>query len=198
MKDLNQILNSMIRQSKFYFIYFLLASIILVFQNIPDIDQGNRILNFLLHRSIITHSILIPFICLWLLRNFRFLWIYLPPLFFVFAIHFYADLFSKGWSGYSLISIPFIGRTSAEFSIIWIFSNAVFCTFYMVKLIKEYNPDFNKLTGLYLAAFVATLFNILIYDEHLLSLLMLIYSLDIFSNNYFNKYIFSKFKGLKK
>ena len=198
MKDLNQILNSTIKQSKFYFIYFLLASIILVFQNIPDIDQGHRILNFLLHRSIITHSILIPFICLWLLRNFRFLWIYLPPLFFVFAIHFYADLFTAGWSGYSLISTPFYGRTSSLFSIIWIFSNAVFCVFWTVKIIKEYKPDFNKLLGLYLSAFLITLFYVVRYEENFLTLLLLIYSVDIFALNYFNRYLISKFKGTNR
>ena len=184
---------------KFYFPYFLLASIFLIFQNIPDLDQNHRALSFLLHRSIITHSILIPFIFLWSLRNYRsFIWIYLPPLFFAFAIHLYADLFTAGWSGYSLISIPIYGRTSSLFSIIWIFSNAVFCVFWTVKIIKEYKPDFNKLLGLYLSAFLITLFYVVRYEENFLTLLLLIYSVDIFALNYFNRYLISKFKGTNK
>ena len=181
---------------KFYFVYFLLVSFFLIFLNLPDIDL--KLEPILHHRSIITHSILIPFICKVLFEKYKLPAIYLSPLFFVFALHLCADLFSKGWSGYALIYVPIFKSIGKELSIIWILSNTIFCIFYTVKLIKQYNPDFYKLSRMYLAAFIVILFYTIGNEENILSLILSIYILDIFSYKYINKYVSSKFLLLIK
>ena len=71
----------------------------------PDIDQRT---NLLLHRSIITHSPLIPLILLFLaLRIGLGLYAFAMGVSIGFAVHHAFDLFPKGWTGAALISIPF-------------------------------------------------------------------------------------------
>jgi len=91
----------------------------------PDIDQGFQ--SLLGHRSIITHSILLPY----LLYNYFKKKNNLTPLKTIFVagiylgigLHLAADLYPKGWTGYALIKLPFnidIGGLSP----IWIAVNA--------------------------------------------------------------------------
>ena len=91
----------------------------------PDIDQGFQ--SLLGHRSIITHSILLPY----LLYNYFKKKNNLTPLKTIFIVgiylgiglHLSADLHPKGWVGFALIKLPFnidIGGLSP----IWIGINA--------------------------------------------------------------------------
>lgn len=81
---------------------------------LPDIDQrfvDVPVLNLLInHRSIVTHSALVPLTTAWLLRYYR-----LPGLLIsglvgsLFALHFLLDLFPKKWYGHAWIHIPLLG-----------------------------------------------------------------------------------------
>jgi len=93
----------------------------------PDIDQGYK--NALGHRSIITHSILLPYIFYYffikkrILYN-RFFVLIIIGIFLGIGLHLSADLFPKGWIGYALIKLP--GNIDVGgLSPIWIGSNAL-------------------------------------------------------------------------
>ena len=75
----------------------------------PDID---RVFPFLLHRSGITHSVLIPFAVLWLTRQQRPEWLRagLIGVCVTLAVHLSFDLPPVLWMGYRLISLPVISQ----------------------------------------------------------------------------------------
>lgn len=96
---------------------------------IPDFDLG--IFSFLGHRSIVTHSILIPYLFYYYFIKkkqsqnelFKILTI---GLFLGFGVHLSADLIPKKWIGTALITV--LGIRLPDFiSILWIFANAFFC-----------------------------------------------------------------------
>jgi hypothetical protein len=120
----------------------LFLSIFILISNfslhLPDIDQ--RILSFLGHRSIITHSFLIPFLFNYFLdkkyKSNIFIKIISINLFFGFSAHFCADLIVKGWQGGALITGLGI-RLPAPISIIWIFANAIICIIFANKILRK-------------------------------------------------------------
>ena len=103
---------------------------------LPDIDQKT---NLLIHRSIITHSPLIPFILFILVSKIRFQlyrW-FVMGVCLAFAVHHAFDLFPKEWTGYALIRIPFsIGPTPALFSWIWIGFSVFACAYLAARLVR--------------------------------------------------------------
>jgi len=109
----------------------------LVFGNdIPDFDQKTELL---LHRSIVTHGPLIPFVLFVIASGIRAVplrWFALG-LALSFAIHLSFDLFPKGWSGFALISIPTYGWTAQWFSWTWIASSIFACTYMALKLVRS-------------------------------------------------------------
>jgi hypothetical protein len=109
----------------------------LVFGNdIPDFDQKTELL---LHRSIVTHGPLIPFVLFVIASGIRAVplrWFALG-LALSFAIHLSFDLFPKGWSGFALISIPTYGWTAQWFSWTWIASRIFACTYMALKLVRS-------------------------------------------------------------
>jgi hypothetical protein len=104
----------------------------------PDLDQkfnGEIPSNILSHRSILTHSFLLAWLSYWATFRRKAL---LPRLYgFVVgiatAVHLSFDLFPRKWEGYSLIHIPLIGRTSPEFSKLWI-GLSIIISLYVVLL----------------------------------------------------------------
>ena len=100
----------------------------------PDIDQRT---DWLLHRSIITHSPLIPLILLLLaLRIGLGLYAFAMGISIGFAVHHAFDLFPTGWTGYALISIPFYGWTPPLFSWIWIAFTTLACAYLAARLVQ--------------------------------------------------------------
>ncbi len=100
----------------------------------PDIDQWT---NLLLHRSIITHSPLIPLILFLLALRIRFgLHAFAMGISIGFAVHHAFDLFPKGWKGAALISIPFYGWTPGLFSWIWIAFSTLACTYLAARSVQ--------------------------------------------------------------
>ncbi len=100
---------------------------------LPDIDQY-----LLLHRSIITHSPLIPLI-LWILISPKgSLWnAFAMGVSIAFSVHHAFDLFPTDWTGYALISIPFYGRTPWLFSWTWIASSTYACMYLAAPLARK-------------------------------------------------------------
>ena len=102
---------------------------------LPDIDQWT---NLLLHRSIITHSPLIPLILLILASNKGPLWnAFDMGVSIAFSVHHAFDLFPTEWTGYALISIPFYGWTPWLFSWIWIAFSIYACMYIAAQLVRE-------------------------------------------------------------
>ena len=100
----------------------------------PDIDQRTSLL---LHRSIITHSPLIPFIVLILASRIGLgLYSLAMGISIGFAVHHAFDLFPTGWAGYALISIPFYGWTPGLFSWIWIAFSMLACAYLAARLVQ--------------------------------------------------------------
>ena len=118
------------------YIFGLSALILGIFLGIdyPDIDQK---INFLMHRSILTHSLLLACITLLLLkiRNELQTRLFIAGLSLSTSIHLSFDLFPKQWTGYALIHIPMYGRTNAFFSWVWLAINIVFGMYLVLALI---------------------------------------------------------------
>ena len=125
----------------FRFIGVLLAGIIIPhILNIPDIDQG--ILSPLGHRSIITHSILFPYLMHYFLINKKdqpnpdFI-IFIIGFYLSVAMHLSADLYPKGWRGTALIKLPGNSSIGEGPSIIWMFLNVLVATYFSAILLKK-------------------------------------------------------------
>ena len=102
----------------------------------PDIDQKTGLL---LHRSIVTHGPLIPLIVFAAAlgtRSMHLRWFALGVTLGV-AIHLSFDLFTKGWSGFALISVPGYGWTAPWFSWTWIIISTVACTSLSLRLVRS-------------------------------------------------------------
>jgi hypothetical protein len=91
----------------------------------PDIDQGFQ--SLLGHRSIITHSILLPYLLYFYFKKKNNLTplktIFVVGIYLGIGLHLSADLHPKGWAGFALIKLPFnidVGGLSP----IWIGINA--------------------------------------------------------------------------
>ena len=100
----------------------------------PDIDQRTSLL---LHRSVITHSPLIPLIVLLLALKIGLgLYAFAMGISIGFAVHHAFDLFPKGWTGAALISVPFYGYTPSLFSWIWIAFTMFACAYLAARLVQ--------------------------------------------------------------
>ncbi len=112
---------------------FLLVAFVTV--SIPDWDQYTGVL---LHRSALTHSLLIPFLLDSLSSRYsdKKYPIIISAIYFAFLVHFSADLFPRSWEGFALISIPFIGWIGM-LSPLWIMINIIGCAYFCVKKLKE-------------------------------------------------------------
>jgi len=134
----------MVKENKinyFRFIGVLLAGIIIPhILNIPDIDQN--ILSPLGHRSIITHSILFPYLMHYFLINKKdnpnpdFI-IFIIGFYLSVAMHLSADLYPKGWRGTAFIKLPGNSSIGEGPSIIWMFLNVLVATYFSAILLKR-------------------------------------------------------------
>ena len=134
----------MVKENKinyFRFIGALLAGIIIPhILNIPDIDQN--ILSPLGHRSIITHSILFPYLMHYFLINKKdnpnpdFI-IFIIGFYLSVAMHLSADLYPKGWRGTAFIKLPGNSSIGEGPSIIWMFLNVLVATYFSAILLKR-------------------------------------------------------------
>lgn len=104
---------------------------------LPDIDQW---LFFLVgqHRSILTHSPLIPFLLYRAAQGRPTWWSWGGAgLAAAFAAHFASDLFPASWYGFAAITVPFIGRLGGTLSMLWLLGSVIACWYLAVRLIED-------------------------------------------------------------
>ena len=109
---------------------------ILLGDRLPDIDQHT---SHLVHRSIITHGPLVPFL-LFLTASGRKsvpVRLFVMGLSAAFAVHLAFDLFPKAWTGFALIHIPEYGWTSPLASGAWIALSGFACVYMALRLVRN-------------------------------------------------------------
>jgi|SRR5947209_1492696 len=134
------------RHYAFALAWLLLGTVIGL--HFPDLDTRFQWLIpswALLHRSILTHGLIISSLLFWLTRkyiankpSFR---LFVMGLSLAFAVHLCFDFFPRGWVGFALIHIPLYGRATAFSSQAWIILSIVTClylAFLMVQNIVEF------------------------------------------------------------
>lgn len=102
---------------------------------LPDEDQG---IDFLLHRSIVTHGPLIPMCLYWAFRDAHFRWVRLLAMSVClgFTVHMAFDLFPARWTGYALISVPLHGWIPAWASVLWLAATSLLCAYLATRLAR--------------------------------------------------------------
>lgn len=120
----------------------------------PDVDQ-NGWKPLLLHRSILTHSALLPLLLFVLLRPVLFRHplsvagrLFLIGLSFSLAIHLCFDMYPTRWWGFALIHIPFNGWTTPGFSKNWLLGTVAICLILGCWLIRSMGEFVVSLLGL--------------------------------------------------
>ena len=121
-----------------YFIFLGVYFLSFLTLNIPDIDQA--FLGLLGHRSIITHSILLPYLLYHFFikkkdRPNDYLIFFVIGFYISISIHLSADLHPKGWRGFAFIKLPGDISIGEGPSVIWMFLNIIGCTYLASKLL---------------------------------------------------------------
>jgi hypothetical protein len=121
---------------------YLLAIIALIIGTLvgvqlPDADQVFTLLG-LVHRSIITHGLLLP-LGLFLIVRRREHWLTLGAtgLCLAVAVHLTFDLFPQSWRGYALITVPLVGRIDPTLSVLWLAISIVACCLLALRLLRD-------------------------------------------------------------
>jgi hypothetical protein len=104
---------------------------------LPDADQVFTLLG-LVHRSIITHGLLLP-LGLFLLVRRREAWLTLGAagLCLAVAVHLTFDLFPQSWRGYALLTVPLVGRIDPTLSVLWLAISIVACCLLALRLLRD-------------------------------------------------------------
>ena len=125
-----------IKINYFLFIAVFFGGIVLTLA-LPDFDQNFK--SSLGHRSIITHSILFPYLIYHFYLRKKdepnvYLVLFIIAFYISIAIHLSADLHPKGWRGTALIKLPGNSSIGEGPSIIWMFLNIIVGTYFSSKL----------------------------------------------------------------
>ena len=115
-----------------------------------DFDYWFRWNPLLVHRSLLTHSVLMPLL---LFRAFRGNADPAARLFVIgvcvaSAVHLAFDLFPSGWYGYARVHVPFYGHVSALPSQAWLFVNAVVSLYLACLLLRNVGEFYFSFVGL--------------------------------------------------
>jgi len=111
---------------------------------LPDIDSRLPSLLptwLLLHRSILTHGMLVSLLLFRLARRRRgaapSLRLFAVGLSLAVAVHLCFDFFPRGWTGFALIHVPVYGRTTAAFSQTWLLLSIPACLYLGFLLVRN-------------------------------------------------------------
>jgi hypothetical protein len=108
----------------------------------PDIDSRFQLLGLLLHRSILTHGLLLSLLLFWLVRRRRgtmsSLRLFVIGVNLAIAVHLCFDFFPRKWIGFALIHIPLYGWTSSLFSQTWIILSMIVCLCLAFMLVRSF------------------------------------------------------------
>jgi hypothetical protein len=113
----------------------LLAGLVLG-ERFPDVDQH---VGFLVHRSVLTHGLLLPVLFYGLAVGTRATRVRLFAAGFSagVGVHLCYDLFPKAWAGYALIHVPSAGWTYPVVSWLWIALSITCCLYLAMRLGKN-------------------------------------------------------------
>jgi len=108
--------------------------------NVPDIDLDAQ--SSIGHRSIITHSILFPFLLHYFLIQKKdhpnnYIVIFIIGFYLAIAMHLSADIHPKAWKGNAFIKLPGNNSIGKSPSIIWMFLNILVATYFSAILLKR-------------------------------------------------------------
>ncbi len=119
---------------------------------LPDVDRS---FPFLLHRSILTHSALIPLLCALSLQQTAPSWKRCATigLSTAMAVHLSFDLFPIIWMGFALIHLPLYGWLDATLSMIWILGSCIACLYLALRLLTS-RTELAITVGVGLSAFL--------------------------------------------
>ena len=130
-------------------------------ERLPDIDQRTALL---LHRSILTHGLLLPLLLFavasrtgWVPLRLLSMGVSLGV-----AVHLAFDLFPRAWTGFALVSIPVYGWLPGPVSWIWIAASIFVCVYMAGKLTRNIGE-----VGVFLVA-AAAVFVYAAFGEHAL------------------------------
>ena len=132
--------------------------------NLPDIDLSVQ--GLIGHRSIITHSILFPFLLHYFLiqkknHSNNYIVIFIIGFYLAIAMHLSADLHPKAWRGNALIKLPGNISIGAGLSIIWMGLNAIVAIYFSTILLKKIsNTKKYLITYLAIALIVGSIYTI--------------------------------------
>lgn len=103
---------------------------------LPDVDLK---LNFLVHRSLLTHSMLAPIILFGVasINKHATTRLLAMGVSLSTTIHLCFDLFPKEWIGFALIHVPIWGRMNPTLSQAWIVANIIGCLYLAFLLINH-------------------------------------------------------------
>lgn len=104
----------------------------------------------LVHRSIFTHSPLLPLLLFFACRHSlsHSTRLFLIGVSLATAVHLGFDMYPQGWSGYALLNIPFFSQTSAFFSQGWLLGSLAICLILGCRLIRSMGDFTLSLFGL--------------------------------------------------
>lgn len=115
---------------------FLLLLGIVAGLKFPDLDLK---FYFLGHRSILTHSFIVPLLLFLFVRQKEEWGLRLFSVGFslAYVIHLCFDLIPRAWRGFALIYVPFYGRISPLLSWLWIAVSIIICLYLALLLINS-------------------------------------------------------------
>jgi hypothetical protein len=114
------------------FLLFLFGAAIALI--IPDIDQR---IPFLVHRSLLTHGMLLPVLAYWIARRAPITHRGAIGVCTATAVHLAFDLFPRLWIGFALIHAPVLGRFPPVLSIAWLAISLVVCCYLALALVRN-------------------------------------------------------------
>ena len=102
----------------------------------PDVDQR---IEFLLHRSIVTHGLILPVVLVAIasLSESRVIRWFTIGFCLSVGVHLAFDLFPRAWTGYALVSVPIHGWISELVSRVWIGGSVITCFYVSMRLAKS-------------------------------------------------------------
>lgn len=114
--------------------------------SLPDIDHN---LWFATHRSLLTHSFLLPLAVFGIARGRPLLRYVGIGVCLALAVHLFFDLFPQSWVGYALLTAPMVPRRMNQFwSITFLLSGiagSLVCAWLLVKNVP--NEQYNSTSG---------------------------------------------------
>ena len=173
-----------------YLIVFLLGFYVGI--EFPDIDQMFQ--KSLGHRSIITHSILLPLLLI-LINSFKpktLVNIFIIGIFLGIGLHLSADLHPKNWNwyGYANIKLP-SNKSIGALSPIWIAGNAIISVFFSIKILfKNFNKKLFKFSYVIIALVTGTFYSI--FEPHNQMVILITYFPIFLGTFYFAQKKYSK------